>query len=349
MKNTVKKILALVFAVVMVCSLAVPALAAEDEGITVTISVVGVNGNVKTGWDAKETDLTAKELTLEKALKKVGTSILTITGGQITKIDGVSVDKDTVTGEFGTGSIVVAVNGKAISEDLGTVTLEDGDAITVYWADTTLGTKLAMVDDSRLDEGIVSLYYYDAEGNRQPLKGAKISLYSSNLKTRLRDKTNQVNTVEKQDESYNYEFYFTTDEKGQIWIAPEYLDAADSWTIGYAWVNTSEGDTITYDKYYDWNGDEKQTAADDIIAKALKAVTTDDGYTAKERDYYNANLTRNVEDVEVIGYEIVVKDDMYKTADATGDMTMVYVLVAAAAVITLAAVVVMKKKAVKAN
>lgn len=348
MKNTVKKILALVFAVVMVCSLAVPALAAEDD-ITVYVKIVGRDGDVLKDEDVT---LSSKNQNAEKALKdeKIGDTITVNTStGKITAIKSVKVTNDAITGEFGTGSIVVAVNGKAVSEDLATVALEDGDKITVYWADTTLGTKLAMVDDSRLDEGIVSLYYYDAEGNRQPLKGAKISLYSSNLKTRLRDKTNQVNTVEKKDESYNYEFYFTTDEKGQIWIAPEYLDAADSWTIGYAWVNTSEGDTITYDKYYDWNGDEKQTAADDIIAKALKAVTTDDGYTAKERDYYNANLTRNVEDVEVIGYEIVVYADMYNTADATGDMTMVYVLVAAAAVITLAAVVVMKKKAVKAN
>ena len=88
---------------------------------------------------------------------------------------------------------------------------------------------------------------------------------------------------------------------------------------------------------------------DSNIVKALKDLKEEDGYSESECKYAQANNKRNVEDVEVIGYKIVVKADMYNTADATGDMTMVYVLVAAAAVITLAAVVVMKKKAVKAN
>jgi hypothetical protein len=65
-------------------------------------------------------------------------------------------------------------------------------------------------------------------------------------------------------------------------------------------------------------------------------------------NYYNANLTRNIEDVDAVNYTLDVAD-LYADAEATGDMTMVYVLVAAAAVVTLAAVVVMKKKAVKAN
>lgn len=340
MKNTVKKILALVFAVVMVCSLAVPALAADDEGIKVYVTVVDVDGKVL-GDKNDVIELTAKNQNVEKALKSAkDAGYLNIVGGKITKLNGVSVASETIEGEFGTGSVVVAVNGKAVSEDLGTVALEDGDLITVYWADSTLGTKLAMVDESRLDEGIISLYYVDAEGNRQPLVGAYIALRKASNYV-LRDKTNVVNKfledkIETNDDDA-YEFHFVTDEKGQIWIAPEYLDGSvESFWIDYAAYNNKaeESSATTY--------------AETII-DTLKEVSTKQGYTEKEKTYYNDRIDRNIEDVLVLDYVIDVDAEMYNTADATGDMTMVYVLVAAAAVITLAAVVVMKKKAVKAN
>ena len=303
MKNTVKKILALVFAVVMVCSLAVPALAAEKY--EVAVKIVGRDGNVLFNGIV---ELEEKNMNVEKALKDSQVDdyvTVNTTSGKVTYLNGVKVTDKSIVGEFGTGSVVVAVNGKAVSEDLATVALEEDDSIVVYWADSTLGTKLALVDDSRLAEGIVSLFYYDAEGNKQPLVGAKFVLSGA-------------------EEALTGNEYFTTDEKGQIWLAPEYLDVAASYTIGYY--------------------------LDKTIVKELKAIAEDnEDYSDDEKAYYNANLNRNVEEVEVIGYVITVDADMYNTADATGDMTMVYVLVAAAAMVTLAAVVVMKKKAVKAN
>ena len=307
MKNTVKKILALVFAVVMVCSLAVPALAA-DEAINVYVTVVGKDGVL---LEKTAITLSAKKQNLEQALKddKVDDYVtVNSTSGKVTALNGVKVTAEEILGEFGTGSVVVALNGKAVSEDLGTVAVEKGDEIVVYWADSKLGTKLVLVDDSRLAEGIVSLYYYNAAGERKALSGAKFALSGAT-------------------EALTGEAYFTTDEKGQIWLAPEYLDAEATYTIGYAGI---DGYTTT-------------------IVKAMSDLKKDDGYTQDEIDYAKKYNTKNAIDIAVIGYEVAVEADMYTTADATGDMTMVYVLVAAAAVVTLAAVVVMKKKAVKAN
>ena len=355
MKNTVKKILALVFVVAMVCSLAVPAFA-EDEKVRAEVKVVLPSGELV----STTVTIEAKKATVENVLEKETAidNVLDINGstGKVSAIKVNVADDNTtkvtnaaITGEFGTGSVIVAVNGKAVSEDLDTVAVEDGDRITVYWADSKLGTKLAMVDDSAIAQGIISLYYYDAEGNRQPLKGAELTL-SYNGGYVVRDYTNQKWTGEDaatgDNAVYNYEYYFTTDEKGQIWIAPEYLDGdmasfkngVATYTIQYKWVNKAPAAGVA-------NIDK----SDRTLIDPLKEIKKDDGYTQKEVDYYKARLTRNIVDVEVIGYEVDVEEDLYDVAGATGDMTVVYALVAFAAVATLAAVVVMKKKSVKAN
>lgn len=337
MKNTVKKILALVFVVAMVCSLAVPAFAA-DEKVAVKVTVVNFAGEK----EAEKVELDLKKANVEEAVKEFNRlstefdASYSSTTGKITAVDGDKANETDGGNVFGTGYWAVALNGKLVSEDMSTVAVENGDIITVYWNDPTFGTKLAMVDDSAIAQGIVSLYYYDAEGNRQPLKGAKISLVYDTLYV-VRDYTNEKYALYTgSEESKNYEYYLVTDEKGQIWIAPEYLEAAETYTIQYEWVNKGA------DGY-----DKKQTGKS--IISALKPVTTDDGYTKKEADYYNANVGRNIVDVEVIGYEVEVEAGLYDVAGATGDMTIVYVLVAAAAVVTLGAVVITKKKAVKAN
>ena len=352
MKNTVKKILALVFVVAMVCSLAVPAFAAE-ETIKVKVTVVDYAG---TADQKAEVTLTLKKANVEEAIKAYNLAVnadasddlkvpvgYSSTTGQVTKVNNLKADEVTYIPEgestaiagnvFGTGYWAVALNGKLVAEDMATVTIEDGDSIVVYWNDTTFGTKLAQVDDSAIAQGIISLYYYDAEGNRQPLKGAKISLVYDRVYV-VRDFTNKKFDVE--EESKKYEYHFVTDEKGQIWIAPEYLDSAEEYTIKLAWDNK------------DGAGDYTKGEGQTLVSK-LDKVSKDDGYSAKEVKYYNNNLTRNIVDVEVIGYKVEVEADLYNVAGATGDMTVVYALVAFAAVATLAAVVVMKKKFVKAN
>jgi sulfur carrier protein ThiS len=289
----------------MVCSLAVPALAADDS-FNVQVTVIDETGTAIVEESVK---LYPKTANVEKALS--GKKVTINSAGAITKLNGKAVTSTAIIGEFGTGVVVVAVNGKAVTDDLGTVTLKEDDKVTVYWADTTLGTKLSLVDTSKLSEGIVSLYYYDAEGNRQPLTDAFFSL-----------KNGEEFMVNALSENKN-DTTFVTDEKGQIWIAPEYLDGAATWTIGLV-----EGETSILEPI---------------------AVKDSDKYTEAEELYVESHSTFNVEDYYTIGATVKVKSDLYNTAGATGDMTMVYVLVAAAAVVTLAAVVVLKKKSVKAN
>ena len=295
MKNTVKKILALVFVVAMVCTLAVPAFAA-DETIPVKVTVIDIDGKV-TNYDVaalKLSDANVKEA-IEAATTRVA-----FKSGKVTTVDGVSAltnpaDK-TQTNPYETSSWTVAVNGKIVSENLSTAAVAKNDKIVVYWADTTLGTILPQMDTSAIAEGIVSFYYYTAAGEKTVLKDATVVIPGVENKLVSDGK-------------------FVTDEKGQIWLAPEYLDEAATFAV--------ESVSITELKAKDKN-------------------ETD------EEKYYNANRTRNIEDGALEGAKITVKGDLYNTAGATGDMTVVYVLVAAAAIITLGAVVVLKKKSAKA-
>ena len=328
MKNTVKKILALVFVVAMVCSLAVPAFAADGD-IKVRVTVIGRDGTILE--NRTEVTLSAKNQNIEKALKdeKVADNVdVSSSTGKVTAVNGLKATSPEVTGEFGTGAYVVALNGKPVYEDLATVAVANKDEIVVYWADTTLGTKLVQYDASKIAQGVLAFYYYDAEGVKQPLTNAKVEMnglkdYTNKLvdvvaETAYVGETNAVNGLSAKNVYANY---FTTDEKGQIWIAPADLvnEDASKVTLKITSVTVKE-----------------------LTAKGM-GITDED-----EKAYVEANANRNIEAGAVEGREIEVKNDKYNVAGATGDMTIVYALVAAAAVVTLGAVVVMKKKA-KAN
>ena len=299
MKNTVKKILALVFAVVMVCSLAVPALAA-DETIPVKVTLVDKTGTVV--FDSYTVNVPKNRANVKKALdltEEADKADFTVKNGKLTEVDDVKAGIE----YFETDAWYVTVNGKLVSDDLSTVAVAKDNEIVVYWGDAAIDSKLAMYDAANINKGIVAFYYYDANGEKQPLVDATVVI------------DGVENVLDDADE-------FVTDEKGQIWIAPEYLDdiAKAEYTISSIEIDAAETDLDEDDKKFE---DE-----DAYFTKfgALNLVTT-----------------------EVEGKLITVKANIYETAGATGDMTMVYVLVAAAAVVTLAAVVVMKKKSVKAN
>ena len=304
MKNTVKKILALVFAVAMICTLSVPAFAAEKT-IPVSVTVVNYDG---TSVNVDDVAVKASAATIESLLKAFNKEDglndkykVTLLNGLVTKVGGDKADK--VPNVFGTGYWAVALNGKLISEDLDTVAVDAYDRVVVYWNDPTFDTKLIQVDDSLLTKGVLSFYYYDAEDNRIALEDATVAL--SGITNKLEGTT-----------------LFTTDEEGQIWIAPEYLDRDAKSVIDITNVDIDE----------------------------LPLIFEKDGYTADECTFFEKYRgIRNIEDADVCAEDVYISESRFYTADATGDMTMVYVLVAAAAVITLAAVVVMKKKAVKAN
>lgn len=300
MKNTAKKILALVFAVAMICTLAVPAFAEDnDDKVDVTVNVINNYDDAATVTTPVEMKPTAANV--KKALQESDVSITFTSTNTINKVNGKS--NTDVAGEFGTGAWYVAVNGKIISTDLSTVVLEEDDVVTVFWGDTTLKTKLAWYDDAAIAQGIVEFFYYDVEGNKLPLTGAKVTI--DGVYNELDNKAT-----------------FTTDEKGQIWIAPEYLAVKEGVT-------------------YEITG---------LSIDPLKTITENNTkYNDDERAYINKHVADNFVAEEVIGTSISVDKNLYNVAGATGDMTMVYVLVAAAAIVTLGAVVVMKKKATNAQ
>lgn len=345
MKNTVKKILAMAFAVVMICALMVPAFASSTETIDVTVRVLNKDKN----WSV-EKDVTVKvasanvkyvlnQATGLKFAYTTAGAVKSVTYGGATVANGAFDLLDT-------DKWVVAVNGKAVTDALSNVALEKGDVVTVYYADTTLGTKLIERDDSRIAEGIVSFYYYDANGNMKPLTGAKVVLkkggeiipnklatvkadvvvtddhdetvtskvisYSAAPDGVLHEVTTYVNVTEKADVDAPF---FTTDEKGQIWIDPSVLALTAS-------------------------GDVELVVADMSVSK-LTTKSDDDDVKA----LYNKQLAKYpcyFEDATAD--KVIAPKGMYDVAGNTGDMTIAYVLVACAAVITLGAVVVMKKK-----
>jgi sulfur carrier protein ThiS len=295
----------------MICTMAVPAFAAE-ETIDVVVTVKNYDGDS----DSIAVTVEADEATVEEAIKAfnkknndndIEVSVLGTTG-LVNKVGGKKAGD--IENLFGTGYWAVAVNGKLVAEDLDTVAIEEGDRVVVYWNDPTFDTKLVQVDDSQLAKGVVAFYYYNAEGEKVALEGAKVKLKTA-ADGILKDALAGGSDV------------FTTDDKGQIWLQPSYLNANVGATDDY-------GIEIVY-----------------VDIDDLKKADEYD-YSKAKMDYYNANLDRNIEDVDAVNYTIDV-ENLYEDAEATGDMTMVYVLVAAAAVVTLAAVVVMKKKAVKAN
>jgi hypothetical protein len=325
MKNTVKKILALVFVVAMVCSLAVPAFAAFSS-FSVTVYVVDETG-AKVATQTVTVDKAEKANVLD-ALKKADTDNdnfkFTIKNNILTAV----ADKDDEYIEsadvFETASWVVAVNGKPVNGDLAAASIAKNNTIVVYWSDATIGSKLIRFNDDAIAQGIVSFYYYDAEGVKQPLVGAAVEIQNVN---NLLFKSTDIATGAGSEyvEDYNT---FVTDEKGQIWIAPDYLDGS---------ADTTSGD------------DKDLYLISSVKVKPAASLLKVDGYTDEEIEFFDDYKEYELVKTLIDGKFITVDEDLYNVAGATGDMTVVYALVAFAAVATLAAVVVMKKKSVKAN
>lgn len=318
MKNTAKKILALVFAVAMICTLAVPVFAEDDDDmVDVTVNVI--NNYAGTATVSTSVEMKPSAANVKKALQGSTVSIAFTSTNTINKVNGKS--NTDVAGEFGTGAWYVAVNGKIVSTDLSLVTLEEDDVVTVFWGDTTLGTVLAWYDDSAIAQGVVEFFYYDANGEKQPLADATIVLEDKNgvkVVNKLLDADAETDAAATAADLAK----FTTDKDGQIWIAPEYL---------------AKQEGVQY----------KIVAVEVEPLKEIKE--TNSKYTKEEREYINKNLSNNVVVEEVVNHYVTVDENLYNVAGSTGDMTMVYVLVAAAAIVTVGAVVVMKKKASKAQ
>jgi hypothetical protein len=287
----------------MVCSLAVPALAANQETVPVYVTVVGKDGKIVNELDSYTANVPKTRLNVKKAMDEVEDDKkvdFTVKNGKLTEVNDIESGIE----YFETDAWYVTVNGKLVTDDLSTVAVAKNDEIVIYWGDVAIGSKLALFDaKTNISKGIVEFYYYDANGAKQPLVDATVVIPGV---------MNKIVGAEEKD--------FVTDEKGQIWLAPEYLDAAATYTI----------ESID-------------------IADAKTSLKDTDKKYEDEKEYYDEFGALNLVNTEVKGKSFTVSATLYETKAATGDMTMVYVLVAAAAVVTLAAVVVLKKKSVKAN
>ena len=332
MKNTAKNILALVFAVAMICTLAVPAFAAEKEYIDVDVTLVGLNvGTTVTygtpdseSYEAEDEKIELGD-TLDDVLKEADSEL----GYTYSATKGVSVATidEALEAAEADGAWVVAVNGVVVSAYKDYV-MADGDEVVIYWADDVMATKLVMVDYEQALKGVISFYSIDAEGNRQPVVGMSMNVkvgdvWATNM---LTAETNVIGAQETNASNTGLEL-FVTDEAGQIWLSPNQLAAIDAdkeSKIGYANVAIDAAEylvKVSADEY------DEDLAAYYTTFGALNYVTAP------------ATAAATIEAFDGQAYD----------APNTGDMTFVYVLVATVAVVTLGAVVVMRKKANKAN
>lgn len=359
MKKHMKKWLALILAAVMLTSLALPVMAAEAED-TVTVDVVFIypwnNQSHDHDHDTARVQLTMKtgKATALAALKAADdeeefvvkrkfentmeapinvafsfnrdNSLKDVT---LTKSAGENREIEPfVPGEMKTRSWAVAVNGRRVEGDLSAVQLNDKDEIVVYLYDAFFDTKLVQVDDSNIAAGILSFYYYDAEGNRQPLiVGVSLVTQSGDpilnlldpiLETdpRFHNSLPQAPAEFGLPDTYYYQDWFAADEAGQIWIAPYYLTGENELKVD------GNGLGVGYSNAF-W-----------------------EALTEEEQAYFYKYQSMSLGEFgHLLGRPLTkIEADMYDTAGATGDMTVVYALIGAAAAFTLGAVVLWKTK-----
>lgn len=376
MKKTLRRIMALIFSVIMVSTLSVPAFASEPvDDITVTIIAPVVmaektendnvryeyaaNGSIKINLDSNAALESVEDIYLDqhgmdvevgdtlndvlRSLNSKGWIDYSSSKSEISNVNGNNtLDMEETDAE---GRWVASVNGKII-ENANDYIMQESDSIVIYWYDEILDTKLILADYSEILTGVVSYYYYDVEGNRQPVVGLNVALYknSNSKQNALENKLNELEPgadLSEINPTFDKEFwdnYYTTDEDGQIWIAPEHLASLDK--DGLPLYVMSAKTTM--------NGEARDRNYP--AAKYGVKVTSDD-YDEDLAEYY-AIFGRCGSITTMVITEKVKLADVAQTAydiPNTGDMTFVYVLVAAVAVVTLGAVVIMKKKASKAN
>lgn len=278
-----KKIFVFMMAMLMVCGLALPIFAIEPaDANPIVLYVIDYDGNYTT------IEVTAKDgMTVKDVVKQCDIITLSSTKG-ITKING--KDAKTINSPFG-GSWTIALNGQTADLANG---VSAGDTIIVYWNEPIFYTKIVMTDLSKIDAGIISFYYYK-DNERMPLTDASVVIED------VRDMLNGSDA-------------FITDEKGQIWIAPLYLDSPDLvYTIKSISIEPLEG-----------------------------IKDTDTNYTTTQKDYFNARLNNNIIAVDVINSTFSPMD--YNDAPATGDMTLAYAGIGLLALVALMGLLMFKNK-----
>ena len=280
-----KKIFILIMSVLMICAAVVPAFAEGTEPATINVNIVDYDGTYTT-----KTIEVPKTPAVKNVLKLIAEVSYSSTNGTITSVNGKTA-KD-INSPFD-GRWVAAVNGKIANFE---TSITAGDILTIYWNEPTLTTRLVQVE--RIQDDVFRFFYYNGDV-KTDLVNVSVSMRYNN--DPVIDSLNQTNSL-------------ITDERGQVWIAPFYLDDPNK-VLTIESVNLIEIDTIG---------------------------TTNDKYTNAEREYFNSRSDKSLIDCDVVGREYTT--NFLTDTPATGDMTLVYVGVAIVALTALAIIIVKKKE-----
>lgn len=318
MKNSMKKLLSVVLATVMLLAMSIPALAAEDNDVEIKVTVSDSMGYHKTATVSIDPDRATLKRVIQSAEEDLGVDfyIYSKTG----TLRGVTIkdgDKEIENGSlepFRSDRWYIAVNGKVIEDMLETYILDDEDIVTVFWGDDTIGTKLVQMDDSEIAKGVITFFYYGEDGERVPLKNATVKLVDKDGKIIANKLMTEVETnAAGTDIGDSYLDYHITSEKGEIWVSPEHLEAANTIKVISLEVEPA--------KY------------------GLKASSSE--YDDEEAAFFVAYGKYNISTADVLNAEIEIEDDMYNIP-STGDDTVIYIIIMAAAVMTLGVALVVK-------
>ena len=279
-----KKIFILIMSVLMICAAAVPAFAEGTAPATINVNIVDYDGTYVT-----KTVAVPKTPTVKNVLKLISEVSYSSTNETITSVNGKTA-KD-INSPFD-GRWAAAVNGKNVNIE---ISVKAGDTLTIYWNEPALNTRLVQVERPQAD--VFRFFYYDGE--------VKIELVNVSVSMRygndpVIDSLNQSNSL-------------ITDERGQVWISPFYLDDPDK-VLTIDNVSLIEIDTIG---------------------------TTNKEYTDIERDYFNSRSDKSLIDCDVIGREF--ETNFLTETPATGDYTILYVGIGIIA-LTILAIIIVKKK-----
>ena len=287
-----KKIFILIMSVLMICAAAVPAFAEtsvvdpnSNKIDTVSVNIVDYDGTYTT-----KTIEVPKTPAVKNVLKLITEVSYSTTKGTITSVNGKT--SEDINSPFD-GKWVVAVNGKITNFE---TSIKAGDILTIYWNEPALNTRLVQVE--RIQADVFRFFYYNGDV-KTDLVNVSVSMKYDN--DPVIDSLNQSNSL-------------ITDERGQVWIAPFYLDDPNK-VLTIESVNLIEIDTIG---------------------------TTNDKYTDAEREYFNNRSDKSLIDCDVVNREYTT--NFLVDTPATGDMTLVYVGVAIVALTALAIIIVKKKE-----
>lgn len=178
-----KRLTALLTAIILTVATCLPVMAADDGKISVTLRIEGINGNICN--KTYETDKTNMADFIEEA--DAGDDSFAFTVEESRYGAYVSAVNDEKAGTFGGyDGWCFLVNGEASQVGMSSVSLKDNDSIVFYYSCD--GMQFPKINTDRLSEGIISWtsddITYDASYNptvtTNPVKGATVTFYSGN-------------------------------------------------------------------------------------------------------------------------------------------------------------------------